>query len=55
MRGPPSPEMRRPSSPKPGPVSQISQFSNIDTYTTPLDFQSRKLRRIFFFRPDTAR
>jgi hypothetical protein len=56
MHAPPDPQnARRPSSPKPGPVSQISQFSNIDTYTTPLDFQARKLSRLFFLPYTTAR
>jgi hypothetical protein len=49
MRPPDPHNARRPSSPKPGPVSQypISQSSNIETYTTPLDLQARRLRRQF--------
>ena len=53
---PPDPHnARRPSSPKPGPVSQISQFSNIDTYTTPLDLQAAKLVGLYCLAECTAR
>jgi hypothetical protein len=55
MRGAPDPEMRSPAVCSGRAKSQIEDsLSTSDTATAPIDFQARKLRRLFFLTPDTA-
>ena len=57
MHSPPDAEMRRARLEQADPKSQypISQFSNIDTYTSPLDLQAAKLVGLYCLAECTAR
>ena len=57
MHAPPNPEMRSPVTCQSDRAkSQLEDsLSTRDIATAPIDLQSRKLRRLFFFRQDTPR
>jgi hypothetical protein len=53
----PDPEMRKGRLGKGGPKSQViipSSLSNTENSRSALDLQAHRLRRLFFFAPDTA-
>jgi hypothetical protein len=56
MSAPPDPEMRRPATRQSdGAKSQEQLGSTRESDSTPIEFQARKLRQLFFFGYDTAR
>jgi hypothetical protein len=56
MHAPPDPHMRRPATRESdGTKSQEQLGSSKESDSTPIDFQARKLRQLFFFAHDTAR